>query len=276
MSSTLRWTRVNQPEQATRIVPAQCCSKRAQETATPIDVYLRHARHVLTLGSAPALTSSKTLGRLLLLGLVTGVETYFRNVLSGVLRICPLATVAAGDQMISYGSVRYYRSGELEAALFENVTFSSAKEVRRVTERVVGIDVGKGSSLVAAITEFERVCHLRHASVHAHGLLTSANASVIDVPDELVPAAVDLELSGLHEVARVCHSVVRAYNQELYGLLLQRWVDRGLLSGTWGRDRHRFSRLHALFSSIEDGVGVSARDAYVPVAAAVKSRAVTA
>jgi hypothetical protein len=267
------WARVNQPEEAIQIDAGDCCRPHSVDTLSPIDVYMRHARHVLTLGSPAELEVSVTLGRLLLLGLVTGVETYFRTLLAGVLRQCPLSQRAAADQMLSYGSVKYYPKLEVEAALFENASFSSSKEIKRMTQKALGIDVASARSLAAAITQYERVCHLRHASVHAHGALTSANAAAIGVTGELAPASVTLEIGGLHAVARVCQSLVRAYNQELYGRVIERWLSAELLSGVWSKDKGKFSRLHSLFASSEDGVSIDAKIAYVPVKAASRARA---
>ena len=269
----MAWVKVNQPEEAIQIVVRDCCRQHSVDTHSPVDIYIRHARHVLTLGSPTELEGSATLGRLLLLGLVTGVETYFRTLLAGILRQCPISQRVAAEQTLSYGSVRYYPKQGVEAALFENASFSSSKEIKRMTEKMLGVDISSARSLMAAITEYERICHLRHAAIHAHGALTSVNASAIGVPGELAPASVSLEVGGLHGVARVCQSVVRAYNQELYGRMIERWIGAGVLSGVWGKDKTNFSRLHWLFTSTEDGGVVDAKTAHVPVSAARRARA---
>jgi hypothetical protein len=269
----MTWARVNQPEEVARVVVADCCSPHTVDRMAPLDVYLSHAGHVLTLGSNEELENSATLGRLLLLGLMTGVETYFRTLLAGALKLCPLAQRAAADQMLSYGSIQYYPRRELEAALFEQASFSSAKEIRRMTEKTLGIDIGSASSLMAAVAEYERACQLRHAAVHSHGVLTSANASAVGVAPNLAPATVTLEMVGLHGVARVCHSMARAFNQEIYERLVARWIAKGVLSGVWGKDKARFSRLHELFASTLDHGITDARAAYAPVAAAARARA---
>ena len=213
------------------------------------------------------------MARLLLLGLVTGVESYFRGVLARVLRVCPICRAAAAEQVIPFGAVEYYGRGDIESALFEGSSFSSVREVRNRTQKVLGIVVPSTGSLSEALDAFELVCELRHASVHAHGALTSANARTLRLPSELVPGTVQLDLAALHSLASACLAAVRAYNGYLFAQIVERWVSQRALSGEWATDWRSFRSLHVLFYSVEDRIGEpDAKKAYRPVQTAIHAR----
>jgi hypothetical protein len=257
---------VCQPERTVALDVAGCCSPLERAQGNPIDTYVDHQRHVLLLGDPNALTASPTLARLLLLGLVTGVESYFRTVLASTLKVCPLSRAAASEQVIPFGSVNYYGASEIELALFEGSSFSSAKEIRNRTQKVSGIQVPNSGSLNDALEKFQLVCELRHAAVHAHGSLTSGNAQALGLPPALTPGVVQLDLAALHSLGSVCLSVVRAFNRFFFEAVVRRWIAASVLVGDWNSDWRRFRSLHAVFYSLEDGVGeTDPRKAYLPI-----------
>src|SRR4051812_35966295 len=91
--SPLDWNSVNLPPDSLVLDLTQCCIP-LQAGGSPIDVFYESSAHILTLGQPDQLHASPMLGRLLILGLVTSTEAYFRGILSGVLSICPLAREA--------------------------------------------------------------------------------------------------------------------------------------------------------------------------------------
>src|SRR5439155_1081418 len=103
----------------------------------------------LTLGDQAALVASPTLGRLLVLGLVSGVELYFRAILTGLLRCCPICRGHAADQVIPFGAIDYYGSDEVEWGLFDAMSLAGATEIRTRTQRLLAIDVRPGTSVSA-------------------------------------------------------------------------------------------------------------------------------
>jgi hypothetical protein len=222
---------------------------------SPIDAYYDGARHILTLGTADALSNSATLGRLLLLGLVGNVEMYLRAVIAGAIRVCPLARASAAVHPIPYGAIAYYGAGGPEEGLFESISLADVRNVRNRTEKFLGIQVPASGSLAAALDEFGRVCELRHASIHQHGALNSANVATLGFGTAGGMRRVELTLAGLHSVASVCQTLVRAYNRFVFERVVQRWCATGTLTGAWHRDRELFGELFRLMRSRDDGVG---------------------
>lgn len=257
------WSVVCQAESTVRVTPGDLCAALPVVRHSPIDDYYDYVEHVLTLGQEEDLASSSTLGRLVLLGLVSGVESYFRAVLAGLLRTCPCAQRCAADQPIPFGAVDHYGPDLVALALFDSGSLAGAGEVSSKTKKLLGIDVPNGSSLAAALTEFDKICHLRHAAVHSRGTLARRNVVALGIPSGTSPLALQLSLAGLHQAGAACHSVVRAYNRYVYRTTVERWLADGLMCGTWSVDRDSFQPLFDLFVSLRDMAGPKrAYDAY--------------
>lgn len=255
-----------------QITPANFCTAAQPEASSPIDSYYSFAEHILTLGDAASLDASPTLGRLLLLGLVSGAEGYFRSVLAGVVRICPLSRASAAEQQLTLSALDYYGVDDVELALFDRASLASSKELRGWTKRLLGIEIGEATASGVALAEYDRICHLRHASVHAQGVLGSGNVR------ELGLAAagrhvVELDFAALQQAGAVCHAAVRAYNLWVYETIVTRWNASNLLVRVWADDRAIFEPLYRLLRSDTDGTAPpSAKDAYRMLPFAVRLR----
>jgi hypothetical protein len=253
-----RWTEVSAAEQAVTLALDDCCAPLASRSElSPIDRYYEGARHILTLGTTDSLAASPTLGRLLVLGLVGNVEVYLREVISGVIRVCPIARTAAASHPIPYGAVAYYGAEGPEEGLFESISLADPRQIRGRTDKLLGVAIPNGGSLSAALDEFGQVCELRHAAIHQHGTLNSANVATLGLAATHGMRRVELTVTGLHSVAAVCQSAVRAYNRFVLEKVVERWCAQGVLSGTWQRDKALFQPLFRLMRSREDSGGPS-------------------
>lgn len=249
------WMVVCEPEAPTTVSGDAYCSGTAEVTGAPIDDYYEYVEHLLTLGSVAALNASPTLGRLLVLGLVSGVESYLRSLIASVVRLCPLAREHAADQHIPFGAIDYYGPESAERALFESSSLADSGEIIGKTRKLTGIDLSHSSSARAALKEFDKVCHLRHAAVHARGTFGRGNAVALGLDLEAGRQSLSVSFAGLQQAGATCHSAVRAYNRFVYRRIVERWIAEGLLTGRWQTDRELFRPLFELFHSRRDGVG---------------------
>jgi hypothetical protein len=250
-----RWTVVCQDESAIEIDFQKFCGATVAGVESPIDDYYRYVEHLLTLGTEASLAQSETLGRLLLLGLVTGVEVYLRSILTGVLKICPSCRACAADQMIPFGAVDYYGIDSVEWGLFDSSSLAGAGEIKARTKKLLGLDINPATSLDAALAKFDKICHLRHAAVHARGALGRGNATALGLAPESGFRTLRMGFPTLHQAGGVCHSVVRAYNRFIYRSIVERWIADGRLVGSWESDQALFHPLFALFRSGIDDCG---------------------
>jgi hypothetical protein len=255
------WTVVCSSEQAVVFDATDLCSEVRRGDLSPIDDFYEYQRSLVPLGTQPALEASPVLGRLLLLGLVSGVEAYFRAVLSGVLRACPLCQDHASQQTLSIAAVRYYGLRDLGFGLMEGVSFATEGEIAKQTARVTGARWEANSSVETAVTDFESLSHFRHAAVHARGNLSPRNVHALDLGTRVRQLSLTLRLAEFHAAATICQNVVRAYNGFLFRKIIGSWIGVRQLTGTWSRDKRKFEDLFWLFKSSTDGQGP--RNAYL-------------
>ena len=88
-----RWIEVCSPEVAVQIDVSDFCSPIDRSVVSPIDAAYEYFRSAVVLGPPALVAESPALGRLLLLGLVSAVDDYFRRVLAGLIAVCPLARI---------------------------------------------------------------------------------------------------------------------------------------------------------------------------------------
>ncbi|MEV4079542.1 hypothetical protein AB0J43_04520 [Nonomuraea fuscirosea] len=248
------WEKVNLPPEAVLLDVTRCCHPvRHNESA--IDSFYENQAETLRLGNPTALADSSTLGRLLILGLVTGVEAYFRNVLHGATTFCPLVRQAISEQMIALGAVDFYGADQAALGLFERVSFAGGEEIKKRTKAMLGLPIADNSSLGAALDAFDIVCHMRHASVHTQGVLSRGNAQALGIFNNRTQIHLVVDLPHLHMAAKACMGVVRAYNLFAYQGILQRWLNERILTGVWKTDKSYFAPLYKLFRSETDAIG---------------------
>jgi hypothetical protein len=246
-----RWAEISSTEDAVVLDATSFCCTLPATTASPIDAVYRYIQSTIVLGQPAALAASPVLGRLLLLGFVSSVDDYFRRVLAGVVTVCPLARKNVSEQQVQFGALDYYDSSQGALALFEHTSFASLADIKKQTNNVAGVDLARNESVKTAIEAFEKLCHMRHASVHASGVLNSRNARALGLQGL---HGVDIDFTALQTAARVCYSAVRAYNRWLFRAILEQWLGARVLTGVWGTDRQRFSALYSLFHSQDDDV----------------------
>ncbi|WP_433802554.1 hypothetical protein [Actinomycetospora sp. CA-084318] len=247
------WEIVNAPATTMNLDCSSACTRHSS-SVSPIDALIEDVRSTLVLGQPEDLSSNESLGRLLILSLVTSVEGYFRELLFQLTRVCPIAADKIADDEIPLGALSFYGTHDAARGLFERVSFSSAGEIRRQTKAVAGVSWKESDSLGVAIENFDKVCHMRHAAVHSKGLLSRGNARALGVQDA-GRVQLSIKVSHLQDAASVCLSLVREYNQTVYRATIGRWRDQQILCGDWKKDKENFEAVYRLFRSREDGIG---------------------
>ncbi|MFE2131665.1 hypothetical protein ACFW9X_00170 [Streptomyces sp. NPDC059466] len=259
VNSSAAWERVNLPPETTDTEFSACCVK-SEAGDSPIDAFYGSLGDVLRLGLPDNLAKNDTLGRLLALGIVTGTEAYFRSIFLGLINTCPLVREKVADQLIALGAVDYYGPSKLGMGLFEGVSFASESEIKKRSGTLLGFSWQPNSSLGIALSNFDVVCHIRHASVHSHGVLSRGNAKALGLKSKEETTQIVLDFAHLQKIALICTSAVREFNLMLYKATVEKWVQNNFLVGAWSADKDLMRRAFDLFRSRVDGT--SPRDAY--------------
>lgn len=238
---------VNAGTEAIALDVDKICATPTACPSAPIDEYYDHARDLIV----RSVSVDSLILRLLLLDLISATELYFRRILAGAINVCPVIRECASRQMLSLGAVYYYEAEGLGYGVLEHAALSGEGEVKKKTQGVTGLQWKQGSSVDVALAGFDRICHLRHAAIHSHGELSARNLAELGMSMKR-RRCLSLDPISFQQVMATCHNAVRAYNQFLCNGVLGRWIDKGLLLGTFVEDEPLFVPLHKLFSSVED------------------------
>lgn len=150
-------------------------SLKEVDLPSPIDNYVKRSRSLLAYGTPTRLTENEKLGGLLLLGIISAAECYFRSVLSLGLDMCPLCRKRSAEKQINLGGVLWHGQSEFRRSAFEHMSFTSVEELRRAASGYLDFKLND-SSFGVPLEEYEVACHLRHGLVHNGGILPGRNA----------------------------------------------------------------------------------------------------
>ncbi|GAB2513986.1 hypothetical protein [Nocardiopsis aegyptia] len=253
------WKKVNLPPESIDTDFSSCCAN-SEVIESPIDAFYSNIGDVLRLGMPDDLDESRTLGRLLALGIVTGAESYFRSLFSALISLCPLVRERVSEQMVPLGALDYYGAEKADMGLFEGVSFASESEIKKRSNSLLGFTWKPESSLGVALRGYDVVCHIRHASVHSHGVLSRGNAKAIGLDKAVSGSEVILDFPHLQKIALICTNVIREYNSQLHAATIDKWIKHKILKGAWSEDRDLVAGAFVLFRSKIDNI--SPRDSY--------------
>jgi hypothetical protein len=252
VSKSPDWVVICDPERSSLLDADRFCVPSRDVRLSPIDDFTAYLRMVIPLGEPKALDGNEVLGRVLLLGIVSGTEKYFRSLLSELIFACPISRQAASDQMLSLQALDYYGTRQIGLGLLENTSFAGSGEILKATKKLTGIDWKEHDSVHEAISAFEALSHLRHAAIHARGDLGPRNAKALKINPKERQCLV-VKFAELQQAADICLNSVRAYNRFMYQKVVERWIGHKVLTGNWKKDRSHFGRLLELFGSKENG-----------------------
>ena len=274
MSDWAQAISINKAEEQVQIDFGIYCTTPPPDTLSPIDAFYKEAEEIfLRAIDERAKPTEIFINRLLLLGLVSATELYFRRIIAGCVGRCPVTRVLAGAQQLSYGSLDYYATELRENGLLEIKMFSDFANIRNATKSLLSIDIQQASSVEVALKRFDSICEMRHAAVHSLGRLSAQNLMKLNM---LSAGEQELKvtLDGLERARAICYSAVRAYNKHIFFNVIQRLLNKNIFNGNWADDKDRFTKLFLLFNSRTDnsGRGATAYAAYRKLRPALSSR----
>jgi hypothetical protein len=271
VSNDKKWL-VNTLEEETAFDASSFCTSMSESEPNPIDDFYSYSRDIIKLGSPSQLTENPILGRLLLLALVSGVELYFRSILSGIIKHCPIARKHAFKQQISLENVEYYGFDEIGLGLLEGVSLADSGSIKKETKRLTGIELKNGKSSVwISLLDFDKICQFRHATAHSRGQLSARNLRELGISvDRTNRSALSVSLKEFQNAAQICHNCVQAYNRYMYRKFIERWLGNHILTSEWDTDSKKFSNLFKLFKSEIDNVAFNLpKEAYMGLMPAI-------
>jgi len=191
--------------------------------ASPIDRFYKTKNELLKLGNPTAMTNSKLLSELLVIGIMSATERYFRDIFSALISICPVARETTSGQSIAISSVLWSKKYGLKKGLFENISFADKKTVINACRTFLGYEIKKEDLSYAMLDSYEKVCQIRHCIVHAgsHWVAKNAISLVINARENEIK--VDISFDNLQECIAICTNLVICFNLDLFEIMCKRW-----------------------------------------------------
>ncbi len=217
----------------------------------PIDVFYRASQEILLVGTPAFLTAHSSMGPLLLVGLVSATENYFRDIFARIIQLCPLAKAHASNQNISLGSVVWHGVRDMERGAFEHLSFADVENIIKTTRKFLNYELTR----TTVLAEFEKVCELRHGIVHSAAVVAGKNAVRLGIPSSTQKLFINIGFAELQECGAICNTLVASTNTELFIEMAKRWAVSWPKLPSWDPNKK-----HGLFSSIWNSF-YSAKDA---------------
>ncbi|WP_409421330.1 hypothetical protein ABHF91_16535 [Pseudaeromonas sp. ZJS20] len=224
----------------------QCMSE--VDVPAPIDYYFKRSREIIGYGTSDRLNEFTTLGGLLLLGLISSAEGYFRSVLSITLDVCPISRNVAAEKQINLGGVLWHGKDEFRRSAFEHMSFASSKEIKSATKGYLGFEM-KDSVFSSVLQDYDVVCHLRHGLIHNAGILPGRNAVQMNIKSYSKSVEICIDFSFLQSAAASIDSLVVTFNRALFSYLCNRWATSWRSRADWepNNEKKKFMQIWNAF-----------------------------
>ncbi|MFI8712405.1 hypothetical protein [Brevibacillus brevis] len=224
---TVKWSQlINQPVGTETIdnINDYTISFTSQE-GSPIDLFYVTMRELLSLAKIDFLEQNNTMGPLLLVGMISCAENYFRDVFSKIIRICPVSKACSAEQTIHLGSVVWHGGVEVERGAFEHLSFASSENVKSACKKFLNIEIKKDNSVSYILEEYTKVCELRHGIVHSNAILAGKNAVKLGLTKNgSTLLKIKLGFKEVQECASIITTLVASFNSELFKEIGKRWA----------------------------------------------------
>lgn len=249
-----------------------------EDSVSAIDVFIANCKAInLIWGNSASI--SPEFGRLLLLGYVSAVESFFRTVIRSIINTDAKAQSDAHSYVVPYGAVLYHTKSIVADALLEGISFASEKEVKNALNKFLDVS-NLPDDIKGILAEYEKICQLRHCCVHRFGKLGSQNGIVLGL--EKHSAALEKPLSldkqKLSDIASWLMSFAKTINNFMFRTLLERSVSEKNeykidWKWTYKNDRSHFDKLYKLFQTSKDAnISPPAKELYERFRSANQSR----
>lgn len=192
---------------------------------SPIDNFYETTSEINT-KCTPGFISSNgnSITSLMLVGLISATENYFREILGEILSICPIAQKKSVEQKIQLGSLLWGDKSVHNKTAFEFLAFSNSKNITDTFNSFIEHVVSQHGTWKSWLNEFDKLCELRHAIVHSDNLIAGKNAIKLNLQRSKKPQRIKIDYANLQNASLVCTSTVQAANNELFEMMVKRWA----------------------------------------------------
>jgi hypothetical protein len=226
---------------------------RASSYTNAVDEFLKAHLSISRAGIPSNMTSIESLTAMLIVRCVSSTENYFRTILSEMLEMCPIAQRDCAEQQINLGGLIWHGKNRFSRSAFEHVSFADSSEIVKATKKFIGCDLDR-RTFSDIFPQFDKLCQLRHAIVHADCHIPGRNAVKLNIVSIDSYAVLDLSYENLQDTLLVVRTLVSTYNRFMFTQFCQRWAVGWRQQSSWlpKDDYPVFKRMwRAFFSEME-------------------------
>lgn len=217
-----------------------------------IDTFLQKTKSLNTLIS-DSQNIPDQLTNLIVLGYVSAVESYFREIIRKLILNDSKSYECCADKIITFGAATSHESEMLPEALLENFQFISKSNIKNCIEKFLGLKGKIPGEVSDTLDEFEKVCHLRHCIVHRFGHLGSHNAIFLGLAEhkKYLEKPILIDFNNLQQIILICNNTVKVFNNYLFQAIISRTTRDNCKIWEWDyrKDRKKFEKIYKLFYS---------------------------
>lgn len=219
----------------------------------------------ITIAATPPMSSfpNQTLHNLILLGYVSAVESYFRELIRKLIILDDHSSKHCEKHHLKYGAALLHTKELMPEALLEGVSFASNANINSSLKDFLDIkNIFNQPNIKDATDKFQDICQLRHILVHRYGKLGIEN--LIKLREHLIEDCLEkpLELNGakLYQINVICNNLILEVNQYIFNEVLKRTAQPS--SGIWlwdyRKDKKKFLEYFSMFNSTSNPPPMSA------------------
>lgn len=231
-----------------------------EEAISPIDNCLNKIEqlnliHTQYSAFSPTLDNIPTIYNLILLGYISAIESYIREIIRKLILIDKISRITCELAEINYGAAINYPKNLLPEVILEKASFASKENIINSFKNFLGLKGHQPNELLNTLEEFEKICHLRHCIVHRFGKLGSKNAIEfgLDNHSNLIEKPLKLNVNMVFNLSIICTNTVLVVNKHLFNRILERTATKENNNWKWDlrKDKTEFQVYYDLFNSVK-------------------------
>lgn len=201
------------------LIKYNCTTSRS-----PIDHFYASIAQLITSPDVTFHRNNTHITPLIIVGIISCTENYFRSIISDILSFCSTSRKHAADSNINFGTVLWYNGIHFERGALEHLALSNSDGIVTACKKFVKLDAKKEQNLSNALEQYDKCCELRHCIVHSQNIISGRNATKLELPPNGCYAKLSATYSDLQNIAFVCTNLVKAFNVWLFEELAKRWA----------------------------------------------------
>lgn len=215
--------------------------------------------HDLALISLPPSSAfpNQTLHNLILLGYVSAVESFFRELIRKLVIIDKHSSKHCEKHNLKYGAALLHTKELMPEALLEGVSFASNTNIASSLKDFLDIkNIYNNSNLKDAAEKFQDICQLRHILIHRYGKLGIENLIKLRSHpiEDCLEKPLELDAIKLYNINIICNNLILEFNQFIFNTTLERTAKPTASVWDWDyrSDKKTFLEYFSIFNSVSN------------------------